>query len=164
MRMRTGTHRCWLQFAALVCLSTSVFAIPAEVRRDLEQPEIVRIDRSVATLPPGLKESLRRVFKQRKLSIADPGKAFREGDFIVNAAMDKLPARRLSLAFCTRRFCYVYYQSGGYGTAGNLLAFAATAYKFVWGGVEFAKEPSTPQEISKRVQKNSFDDSKKFEW
>jgi hypothetical protein len=147
-------------------LSTSAFAIPAELRRDLEQPQVVRIDRSVAKLPSELKESLRRVFKQRKLSIADPGKAFREGDFVVNAAMDKLPTRRLSLAFCTPRFCYIYYQSGGYGTAGNLLAFARGdgTYKFVWGGVEFANQPSTPREISKRVRQNSFDDSKKFEW
>lgn len=164
--MRTVVHRCCLQWAALLCLSSSGFAIPAEVRQDIEQPQVVRIDRSVAKLPSQLKESLRRVFKQRKLSIADPGKAFRETDFVVDAAMDKLPTRRLSLAFSTPRFYYVYYRSGGYGTAGNLLAFARTdgSYKFVWGGVEFANEPSTPQEVSKRVRQNSFDDSKKFEW
>jgi hypothetical protein len=140
--------------------------MPAEVRQDLQQLHIVRIDRSVAKLPPELKNSLRRVFKQRSLSIADPGKAFRETDFVVDAATDKLPARRLSLAFSTPRFYYVYYRSGGYGTAGNLLAFSRGdgAYKFVWGGVEFANEPSTPQEVSKRVRENSFDDSKQFEW
>ncbi|HSH39295.1 MAG TPA: hypothetical protein VK993_10960 [Chthoniobacterales bacterium] len=100
------------------------------------------------------------------MSIADPGKAFRETDFIVDAATDKLAARRLSLGFSTPRFYYVYYRSGGYGTAGNLLAFArgGRSYKFVWGGVEFANEPSTPQEVSKRVRKNLFDDSKQFEW
>jgi hypothetical protein len=164
--MRTAVHRCCLQLAALLCFSTSGSAMPTEVRHDLQRPHIVRIDRSVAKLPQELKESLRRVFKQRKLSIADPGKPFRDTDFIVTAAMAKLPARRLSLAFSTPRFYYVYYRSGGYGTAGNLLAFSRGdgAYKFVWGGVEFADEPSTPQEVSKRVRQNSFDDSKKFEW
>jgi len=140
--------------------------MPAEIRKDIEQLHVIRIDRSVAKLPPELKESLRRVFKQRRLSIADPGQAFRETDFVVDAAMDKLPTRRLALAFSTPRFYYVYYRSGGYGTAGNLLAFSrgGEACKFVWGGVEFANEPSTPQEVSKRVRKHSFDDSKQFEW
>lgn len=164
--MRIAVQRWSLQLAALVCFSSSGFTMPTELRQDLEQPRIVRIDKSVAKLPAALKESLRRVFKQRKLSIADPGKPFRETDFIVDAATDKLPARRLSLAFSTPRFYYVYYRSGGYGTAGNLLAFqrANEKYKFVWGGVELADEPSTPQEVSKRVRQNSFDDSKKFEW
>jgi hypothetical protein len=161
-----AVHRCGLQLAALLCLSANSFAIPAELRQDLEHPQIVRIDKSVARLPPQLKESLQRVFKQRKLSIADPGKPFRDTDFVINAEMGKLPTRRLSLAFSTPRFYYVYYRSGGYGTAGNLLAFTRGngTYEFVWGGVEFAKDPSTPQEVSKRVRQNSFDDSKRFEW
>lgn len=140
--------------------------MPAEVRKDIEQLHVIRIERSVANLPSELKESLRRLFKQRRLSIADSGKPFRETDFVVDAATDKLPSRRLSLAFSTPRFYYLYYRSGGYGTAGNLLAFARGdgIYKFVWGGVEFADDPSTPQEVRKRVRKNSFDDSKKFEW
>ena len=164
--MQTAIHQCCLQLAALLFLSTNGLAMPIDVRQDLEQPHIVRIDRSVAKLPPKLKESLRRVFKQRSLSIADPGKPFRETDFVVDAATEKLPTRRLTLAFSTPRFYYLYYRSGGYGTAGNLLAFARGdgTYKFVWGGVEFADEPSTPQEVSKRVRKNLFDDSKKFEW
>lgn len=164
--MRTAVHRYFLQLVALLCFATSGFAMPAEVRQDLEQLRVARVDKSIANLPPELKESLRRTFKQRKLLIADPGKPFRETDFVINAAMDKLPTRRLSLAFSTPRFYYVYYRSGGYGTSGNLLAFARAngTYKLVWGGVEFADEPSTPQEVSKRVRQNSFDDSKKFEW
>ncbi len=156
------------QAAALVlCFTASSLAMPpSEIMKDLERPQITNINKSLATMPSALKDSLRRLFEQRVLSIADVGRPFRETDVITDAGTAKLPARRLTLAFATPRFYYVYYRSGGYGTAGNLLVFGRkdAAYKFIWGGVEFENEPTSPDEIIKRVRRKSFDDSKHFAW
>lgn len=149
-----------------VLIASHVIAVPSDIEKDLEKPKITRIDKSLATMPANLKNSMKKVFRERKLSIADPGHPYLDTDFIVDPAKAKLPARRLALAFATPRFYYVYYRAGGYENAGKLLTFKIIngRYEFVWGGAEFEPDPSSPAEIIKRVRRKSFDDTKKIFW
>jgi hypothetical protein len=149
-----------------LCVATQVLAVPKEVNEDLRKPKITRVDKSVATMPSGLKKSLKDLFRQRVLAIADSGRPYRDSDFVLDPAKEKLPTRRLALAFATPRFYYVYYRAGGYEDAGKLLVFRIMdgTYKFIWGGAEFEDDPTSPEEIIKRVRRKSFDDSKKFFW
>jgi hypothetical protein len=161
---------CFAQRMAAIlstlCAASHAFAVSPEIAEDLAKPKITRIDRSLAAMPANLKNSMKKVFRERKLSIADPGHPYLDTDFIVDPAKAKLPARRLALAFATPRFYYVYYRAGGYENAGKLLAFKIVGgrYQFAWGGAEFEDDPRNPDEVIKRVRRHSFDDSKKIFW
>lgn len=143
-----------------------VVAAPADIEKDLEKPKFTRIDRSVGAMPTALKNSMKKVFRTRELSIADPGRPYLDTDFVTDSAKAGLPVRRLAIAFATPHFYYVYYRAGGYENAGKLLIFriANGRYEFAWGGVEFEPDPSSPAEIIKRLRRKSFDDTKKFLW
>jgi hypothetical protein len=143
-----------------------VLAMPRGIEEELVRSKITRVDTSLKTVPPQLKVSLRHAFREKTLSIADKGQPFRKTD-VVDRKNEGLPTRRFALGFGTSRLYCLYYESGGMGLAGDLLVFAAEkdgSYRFVWGGVEFAKEPSTPQEVIRRVRRRSFDDSKPYIW
>jgi hypothetical protein len=150
-----------------LCITRTSWAMPGQIMQDLEDSSIVRMDQSVASMPREVREALRRLFKQSSLSIANPGKPYRDTDVITNSGVGKLPTRRLVLAFSTKHFYYVYYRAGGYENAGKLVAFVRRrrAYEFVWGGVELvADDPATVKEVAERARRQSFDDSKKFFW
>jgi hypothetical protein len=155
-----------LFLTGLLIFCSKVTAAPPEVTRDLQKGQVIRIDKSVSTMPADIQKALGKVFRQRSLFMADPGRPFRDADVIVNATVGNLPTRRLALAFGTRDFYYVYYRAGGAEDAGKLVAFKKKprGYSFVWGGVEFEHDPNSPREIIGRIQRNSFNDTKKFFW
>ena len=153
-----------LAVACLLVSSDAEAAAPREIINDLRHSDIVQTHRSVTDMPKGLRESLRTLFRQRSLHIADSHHPFRETDVVTDATRG-LPTRRLALAFATNRFYYVYYRAGGYQSAGKVMVFdRSRGYAFIWGGAEFADDPPTPQRVIRRILSDSFDDDTRIIW
>jgi hypothetical protein len=90
--------------------------------------------RTVATLPPNVRDSLNDLFGSKTLEMADPGQPFQATDVMVTP---RLPARRLVAAGCSADHCLVYYERGGFAHVHQIVLFSttvATAH-LVHGGV-----------------------------
>lgn len=150
---------------AIASASSEVINLPAEVKKDAERGDIGQVYKSVASLPPGLKESLRKIFRQKRLLMAEPDAQIRETD-VVTAADAQLQTRRFVVGFSTRRFQYIYYRAAGYENAGKLLIFVrhGSYYQRVWSGVEFNTDPMNPSDVLARVRHRAFDEKKDFFW
>ena len=88
---------------------------------------------SIRGLPLGVREALQTLFDSRTLDIAEPGAAFQRTDVIVDPT---LPARRLVAAGCSREYCLVYYERGGFAHTWYVALFhwRPAATRFEWGG------------------------------
>lgn len=149
----------------------SVFAdAPRAVKQDLVSSPITRVYKKTDALPKSVQTSLRTLFKQETLELADPTQPFQETHSLqIEAKPKQLPARRLRFAFETPKHFVVYYESGGMGRAGNALVFSSPGKanpSLVWGGVDFEylDLAKTPQQLVERVRKNRLVDDKPFIW
>jgi hypothetical protein len=144
---------------------SNAYGVPRRLKEDSTATHVLKVDRSVTTIPHGIKAALKSLFKESTLSMADPHKKFRQTDVTTTDAERRLPIRRLITAFGTKHFYYVYYEAGGFEGACKLVVFnRGTDSKFVWGGVELRDPAPSLDELLRRVRKDEFDDTKRFYW
>lgn len=140
--------------------------VPRDLASHLGSDRLQKVFPTRESMPPQLKNVLKRTFKQQRLALANPKESIRETTFIVGDVKNVPPTRRLITAFETAKYFIVYYQVAGYQSGATVLAFRKEPkVTLVWGGVSFTYNPSaTPSWVAQQIARHKFLDDYPFIW
>lgn len=149
------------------CARSLIAGAPADLISELSHTRPQEIFQTRQSMPPELKEALRRTFKQRTLALANRNEPIRETSLVVDRSRKIPPTRRLIIGFETPDFFVVYYQVAGYQSGASVLAFKRLGTKaiFSWGGASFNYNSSaTPGWLARQIRHGEFLDDHPFIW